>query len=108
MKNGCQRKECKVTTWTCHVHGYSENCHLQNWVQKLSLAEMVTVRDHFSFNKEIERMSKDQSSGKILLVLLVYVNGETWQCIVSMNCTVYSLFQFSYLHAFYKPNYNKA
>ena len=29
---------------------------------------------------------------------------EKLDCIVSMNCAVYSLYQFSYLHAFYKPN----
>ena len=31
-----------------------------NYIQKLSLAEMVSVRDSFSYNKEIEQMSKHQ------------------------------------------------
>ena len=44
----------------CQLHSSNRNCHLQNWLQKLSLAEMVTVRDRFSYNKEIEWMSKDQ------------------------------------------------
>ena len=29
---------------------------------------------------------------------------EKLDCIVSVNCAVYSLYQFSYLNAFYKPN----
>ena len=29
----------------CQLHSSNRNCHLQNWLQKLSLAEMVTVRD---------------------------------------------------------------
>ena len=33
-------------------------CHLQNLLQKLSLAEMVPVGDSSCYNKEIERMSK--------------------------------------------------
>ena len=44
----------------CQLHSSNRNCHLHNWLQKLSLAEMVTVRDHFSYNKEIEGMSKNQ------------------------------------------------
>ena len=31
-----------------------------NYIQKLSLAEMVAFRDSFSYNKEIEPMSKHQ------------------------------------------------
>ena len=31
-----------------------------DYIQKLSLAEMVPVRDSFSYNKEIEPMSKHQ------------------------------------------------
>ena len=38
----------------CQLHSSNRNCHLQNWLQKLSLAEMVPVRGHFSYNKEIE------------------------------------------------------
>ena len=51
--------------------------HLQNWLQKLSLVEMVQVRDSFSYNKEI------------VLVLLLQLNRETPQCIVSFNCAIY-------------------
>ena len=48
-------------------------------------------------------MSKGQVYGKIVLVLLVLLKEEIRQCIGSMNCTVYSLFQFN-LYAFYNPN----
>ena len=65
---------------------------------------MVSVRDLFSYNKEIERLSKHEVQSKIVLVFFVKLDGETRQCIVSLNCTVYSLFQFSYFHAFYKPS----
>ena len=65
------RKEYEFATSSCHTHGYNGNYHQQNWLQKLSLAEMVTVRDRFSYNKEIEWISKDQVKGKIVLVLLV-------------------------------------
>ena len=41
---------------------------------KLSLPEVVPVRDSFSYNKEIEQMSKHQVYGKIVLVLLVQLN----------------------------------
>ena len=37
----------------CQLHSSNRNCHLQNWLQKLSLAEMVPVRDPFSYNKKI-------------------------------------------------------
>ena len=37
----------------CQLHSSNRNCHLHNWLQKLSLAEMVPVRDPFSNNKEI-------------------------------------------------------
>ena len=56
---------------------------------------MVPVRDSFSYNKDIEQMSKHQVQGKIVLVFLVYINGETRQCIVSISCGICSLFQFS-------------
>ena len=49
-------------------------------------------------------MSKDLSLRQTIQVLRVYRNGETRQCIVSMNCPVYSLLQFSYLHSFDKSN----
>ena len=51
--------------------------HLQNWLQKLSLVEMVPVRDSFSYDEEI------------VLVLLLQLNRETPQCIVSFNCAIY-------------------
>ena len=38
----------------CQLHSSNRNIQLQNWLQKLSLAEMVPVRDPFSYNKEIE------------------------------------------------------
>ena len=44
----------------CLLHSSNRNCHLQKWLQKLSLAEMVPLRDSFSYNKEIEGMSKHQ------------------------------------------------
>ena len=44
----------------CQFHSSNRNCHLQNWLQKLSLAEMVPMRDSFSYSKEIELMSKHQ------------------------------------------------
>ena len=37
----------------CQLHSSNRNYHLQNWLQKLSIAEMVPVRDHFYWNKEI-------------------------------------------------------
>ena len=43
----------------CQLHSCNRNCHLQNWPQKLLLAEMVPVRDSFSYNKEVEWMAKD-------------------------------------------------
>ena len=55
----------------CQLHSSNRNCHLQNCLQKLSLAEMVTVRDCFSYTKNIEWISKHQVWGKIILVLLV-------------------------------------
>ena len=54
----------------------------------------MPVRDIFSENKEIEQMSKHQIKGKIVFVFLVQLNGKTGQCIASMNCVIYSLFQF--------------
>ena len=42
-----------------------------DYIQKLSLAETVPIRDSFSYNKEIEPMSKYQVLGKIVLVLFV-------------------------------------
>ena len=52
LHNCCRKRQ---------LHSSNRNCHLQDWLQKLSLAEMVTVRDRFSYNKEIEWMSKDQN-----------------------------------------------
>ena len=60
-----------------------------DYIQKLSLAEVVPVRDSFSDNKEIEQMSKHQDQGKIVLLLVVLLHGETWQWIVPMNCAIY-------------------
>ena len=40
------------------LNSFNRNHHLQNWLQKLSVAEMVTVRDRFSYSKEIEWISK--------------------------------------------------
>ena len=37
----------------CQLHSSNRSCHLQNCLQKLSLAEMVPVRDPFSHNREI-------------------------------------------------------
>ena len=59
--NNCNRRChlhncCRI----CQLHSSNRNCHLQNRLQKLSLAEKVTVRDSFSYNKEIEGMSKHQ------------------------------------------------
>ena len=48
---------CYRRVW---VHSSNRNCHLHNWLQKLSLTEMLTVRYCFSYNKETEWMSKDQ------------------------------------------------
>ena len=36
----------------CQLHSSNRNCHLQNWLQKLSLAEIVPVRGPFSYNKK--------------------------------------------------------
>ena len=36
----------------CQPHSSNRNWQLQNWLQKLSLAEMVPVRDPFSYNKK--------------------------------------------------------
>ena len=44
----------------CQLHSSNRNCHQQNWLQKLSLVEMVPVRDPFGYNKEIYRMSENQ------------------------------------------------
>ena len=57
--------------------------------------------DSVSYNKEIERMNKHQLYGKIVLVLLVQLNGETQQGIVSMNRAIYLLFQFSIFSSSY-------
>ena len=43
----------------CQLHSSNRNCHLQNWLQKLSLAEMVPVRDSFGYNEEIEGISTE-------------------------------------------------
>ena len=40
-------------------------------IQKLSLAEMVPVRDYFSYNKEIEQMSRAQLKISILFVSVI-------------------------------------
>ena len=40
------------------LHSYNRNSHLQKWLQKLSLAEMVPVWESFIYNKEIKQMSK--------------------------------------------------
>ena len=37
----------------CQLHSSNRNFHLQNSLKKLSLAEMVSVRDPFSHNEEI-------------------------------------------------------
>ena len=42
-----------------------------DYIQKLSLGEVVPVRDSFSDNKEIEQMSKHQDQCKIVLLLIV-------------------------------------
>ena len=46
----------------CQLHSSNRNCHLQNWLQKLSLAEMVPVRDWFSYNKEITYITQWRNS----------------------------------------------
>ena len=40
-----------------------------DYIQKLSLAEMVAFRDYFSYIKEIEPISKHQVYGKIVLLV---------------------------------------
>ena len=45
----------------CQLHSSNISCHLQNWLQKLLIADIVTFRDRFSYNKEIEWMTKDQA-----------------------------------------------
>ena len=42
-----------------------------DYIQKLSLAETVPVRDSFSYNKEMQPMSKYQVYGRIALELHV-------------------------------------
>ena len=42
-----------------------------DYIQKLSLVEMVPVRNSVIYNKEIGPMSKHQVQGKIVLVLIV-------------------------------------
>ena len=60
-QNNCHRRWHLHNCYRkCQLHSSSRNCHLQNWLQKLSIAEMVTVRDCCSYNKEIESMSKNQ------------------------------------------------
>ena len=46
--NRCWHRNCYRK---CQLHSSNINYHLQNWLQKLSLAEMVPVRDHFGYNK---------------------------------------------------------
>ena len=41
----------------CQLHSSNRNCHLQNWLHKFSLAEMVPVWDSLSYNREIKQMS---------------------------------------------------
>ena len=68
---------------------------------------MVPARDSFSYKKEIEQISKHQIvkiTQNSFSITCITQWRETQQCIVSMNCAIYSLFHFSYLHAFYKPN----
>ena len=51
-------RRCQLHKYYRKSHSCNRNCHLQNWLQKLSLAEMVPVGNSFSCNKEIEKMSK--------------------------------------------------
>ena len=60
-------------------HSSNRNYHLQNWLQKLSLATMVPVKNLYSYRNNIETMSKHRVLGKIVSVLFVKTNGETWQ-----------------------------
>ena len=80
----CNRRHLHNCHRMCQLHIFNRNCHLQNWQQKLSLAETVSIWYSFSYNKEIKQKSKH-----LVLVLLVYLNGETRQCIVSMNFAIY-------------------
>ena len=59
--HNCNRRwHLRNCYWKCQLHSSNRNYHLQNWLQKLSLAEMVPVRDPFGYNKEIYWTSKDQ------------------------------------------------
>ena len=81
--NNCNRR------WHLHnccrkrqLHSSDRNCHLQNWLQKLLLAEMVTVRYRFSYNKEIEWISKTYFKGCIRYIcasLFLSLNESTFQ-----------------------------
>ena len=52
------------------VEYYQQKLPPTEFTIKLSLAEMEVARDPLSYNKEIERISKDQIKGKIVLTLL--------------------------------------
>ena len=63
-------------------------CHLQNWLQKFSLAEIVTVRDRFSYNKEIEWMSKDQvlRQNSFSITYITQWWNSTVHCVSELYC----------------------
>ena len=48
----------------CQLPSSNRTCHLQNWLQKLSLEELITVRDSCCYNKEIKGMSKPRFKTK--------------------------------------------
>ena len=54
----CNRRHLHNCRRKCQLQSSNRNCHLQNWLQKPSLVEMVPVWDSFSYSKEIKRMNK--------------------------------------------------
>ena len=74
----------------CQLHSSNRNCHLQNWLQKLSLAEMVPVRNRFSYNKEIEWMSLRQNSFSITCIIQWRNSTALYQWIVLyIHCFIF-------------------
>ena len=48
----------------CQLPSSNRTCLLQNWLQKFSLEELITVRDSCCYNKEIKGMSKPRFKTK--------------------------------------------
>ena len=90
-----QKVSCIVPTDTATCRIDHRNFHLQKWCQPKILSVVI---------KKLSEKVSSKFKAKQFQYYLYNSMKKLGRALCQWNCAIYSLFQFSYLHAFYKPN----